>query len=253
MAIRAARPYHPKFRPTRLSGCVLWLHAGAGVTEASGGVSQWDDQSGNSNNVVQSTEANRPNFTASSTQIPGRPCLTFNGTSDRLIKDSSGVATMPSGSNVPVTVFAVVVPTSVSGNRTYVSWGRIASNNPGLRLENSNATPRVTRQNDSGTSGTVTASNISNNVPHIYSAVFFGTTADFLYDGATGTVGGACNVGTATLDTFGIGARKRNASDQFWSGDIFEVIIYNRAVTRRERKLVERYLAHKYRLKCSTF
>ena len=66
-------------------GNVLWLKADAavyndaGVTAATNGqtVQQWNDQSGNGNNVTQTVAGNKPVF--QTTQIGGQPAIYFDG------------------------------------------------------------------------------------------------------------------------------------------------------------------------------
>ncbi len=60
----------------------LRLKSTAGVTESSGAVSQWNDQSGAGRNFTQSTEANKPTYSA--TSFNGRPGITFDGSTDLL-------------------------------------------------------------------------------------------------------------------------------------------------------------------------
>ena len=42
-----------KFLPSQLSGLKAWYRFNSGITEAGSGVSQWDDQSGNGNQMFQ--------------------------------------------------------------------------------------------------------------------------------------------------------------------------------------------------------
>ncbi len=54
------------WKPTDISGCVLWLRSDLGVTQSGGLVSQWADQSGNNNHLTQTVEAKKPIYTAGS-------------------------------------------------------------------------------------------------------------------------------------------------------------------------------------------
>jgi hypothetical protein len=69
--------------PSVSSGTVqLWLEADAGVTtNASGQVSEWQDQSGNTNDAFQSSTANQP-MLVNPPGIGGRPALRFDGIQD---------------------------------------------------------------------------------------------------------------------------------------------------------------------------
>ena len=58
------------------SGYVVWSRSTQGVTlDGSNNVSQWDDISGNGINFVQTTESDRPGFTATNTQLNSLPSL----------------------------------------------------------------------------------------------------------------------------------------------------------------------------------
>lgn len=73
------------FYPTDLSGCVLWLRADLGVTDAGGGaVSAWADQSGTGNDVVQATGTKQPTLVGA--YVNGQPAISFDGSADYLQK-----------------------------------------------------------------------------------------------------------------------------------------------------------------------
>lgn len=48
------------FRPSQLPNLAAWFRYGVGITVTGAGVSQWDDQSGNSRHLKQGTDTNRP-------------------------------------------------------------------------------------------------------------------------------------------------------------------------------------------------
>ncbi len=61
------------FLPSSLPNLELWTRFNQGITVTGSGVSQWDDQSGNGNHLLQGTDANRP-----SEEVDGS--ILFNGT-----------------------------------------------------------------------------------------------------------------------------------------------------------------------------
>src|SRR2546425_13097606 len=68
---------------TVTNGLQLWLKADAGVTtNATGGVTQWVDQSPNGNTAAQTTDASAPLFVADAQN--GKPALRFDGVDDFL-------------------------------------------------------------------------------------------------------------------------------------------------------------------------
>lgn len=49
-----------EFLPSQLENLEAWYRYNQGITVTGSGVSQWDDQSGNGNHLVQATDTNRP-------------------------------------------------------------------------------------------------------------------------------------------------------------------------------------------------
>src|SRR3990167_2139815 len=64
-----AAPYLPSDNPSSLVG---WFRMGVGVTSSGGFASQWADQSGNGNDLLQATGTNQPAY-------DGSAILTFDG------------------------------------------------------------------------------------------------------------------------------------------------------------------------------
>ena len=71
------------FVPSSIPGCKLWLRSDLGI-KISTGVSQWNDQSGNGNNVVQATSGKQPTWNATGGPTGG-PCLSFLGSSTQYL------------------------------------------------------------------------------------------------------------------------------------------------------------------------
>jgi hypothetical protein len=95
----------------------LWLKAGVGViTNGSGRVSQWQDQSGNGNNASQANGSDQP-LLVNPAGIGGLPAVRFNGTQDNVNGDylfGSGSV----GLNNAMTTFTVY---NVFGYSNYVN------------------------------------------------------------------------------------------------------------------------------------
>lgn len=82
------------FSPTDISGLVLWLDASDTdtITESGGAVSQWDDKSGNNNDVTEST--NKP--TTGSRTVGPLNAIDFDGSNDELSRaDACGITGNP--------------------------------------------------------------------------------------------------------------------------------------------------------------
>lgn len=97
----------------------LWLKADAGViTDASGNVSQWQDQSGNGNDAVQGDPMMQPVLTTDNAST--RPVIQFNGIQDGVHGDvltGSGDVEIPDA----MTAFTVYSPSSVSASAE-IAW-----------------------------------------------------------------------------------------------------------------------------------
>lgn len=77
------------------------------------GVSQWDDQTGNGNHVVQGTAGNQP--TVSTDAINGNDAISFDGVDDYLRDDAFSGGTLA----FPVTVGIVLKPDPSTSNALY--------------------------------------------------------------------------------------------------------------------------------------
>lgn len=83
--------------PAMLNKLLGWYKSDAGVTESGGLVSDWNDQSGNANHLIQATGANKPLLTAG--ELNGFPAIVFDGVDDKM--KTTFIKTQP------VTVFIV--------------------------------------------------------------------------------------------------------------------------------------------------
>jgi len=93
-AISTSIPLRRPFAPTNFAGVVLWLRADVGVEETGAGVSLWPDQSGNGNDLTQTTDARRPQTASWSN---GLDAIEFVRASDHFmnlaLSDASGAYT----------------------------------------------------------------------------------------------------------------------------------------------------------------
>jgi hypothetical protein len=134
----------PPWTPALLDATVLklWLKASdlSTIISALGAVSQWNDKSGNLNNLTQATGARQP--TTGTTTINGKNTLSFDG-GDTLTR-LSGV-TLPDASGAGFTALAVMAftgnpanghilfPTNAAASDYSWSFGRNGVNNFGIR------------------------------------------------------------------------------------------------------------------------
>ncbi|MDA3925354.1 MAG: hypothetical protein PF904_11720 [Kiritimatiellae bacterium] len=226
------------FVPTDLLDCDLWLHAGAGLaTNSAGLVSRWSDQSGNAHDAVQANSNYQPCWT--NAVVNGLPGLRFDGVSNK-----DGLTTGWGTSNGTYSVFVAATYRTNSG----YTWHRViqgANNyNWGIELNGSAGNFYSFVPNGAGGSGfySITSTNIRppNGTPFVAALIGDGMNTQFTLNGfGYSPVEHHHGPGTLILGTGG-------QSGNGWSGHIFEVVAYDRALSYEERCQVERYLAIKY-------
>lgn len=226
------------FRPTDLSACAMWLHAGAGISaDGSGYVSAWADQSGNGRNATQGNAAMQPIWVTNA--VNGLPAVRFQIFGN----DKDGMVTGWSATNLPYSVFVAGTFRAVAG----YSWRRIVQGsiryNWGIALDDKAKYYTFVSQNGSDGLHTPVASmdlRPAAGIPFVGTMIGDGTNSQASLNGfAYPSV--AAHGGPNIL---GLGVSGH--SNDGWDGDVLEVIVYDRALSYNERKQVESYLALKY-------
>ena len=215
----------------------LWLRADAVVD---GAVSFWPDQSGHSNHATQSANTQRPQVVAGA--INGRPVVRFSGA-------SSNVLNLPAvlDGQTPGDVFIVQRVTPYPNVGTDGFWrfgtaGAVAAAYP-------TGDEHIRDDFGSNTSHDIGQPNQSLDQAHLYEAVTQAGEWTARVNGVTqytttsNTVAwnGSMNLGYGGSNYYEGGSR-------YFSGDIAEVLVFDRALTLTERSGVERYLGGKYGL-----
>ncbi len=229
----------------------LWLQANQGVftdttctTLAANGnaVACWRDQSGNGRSYTQATAGNRPIYRTNIQN--GQPVVDFDGANDRL---TSG-AVLAGGDDTftyiaswrPVNAHTGVIfeqnnNTAATGRRAAFlarSVSRYGFNGEGNDFDVQVGTPTYAA-NAFNVSSIVLPGGVANNV--------------LVFDeGTQGT--GTINLTTQNVGTAGGSAvgYKITTADEFFNGDIPEIIVYTDALNSVNRILVENYLSSKY-------
>jgi len=178
------------FSPLDLSP-VLWLDASdtSTITEVGGAVSQWDDKSGNGNDVAQGTAAAQP--TSGTRTINSLNVLDFDG-NDGLRTSAADIITQPN------TVFMVLEHDTV---------------NTQLFFDSYDANDRTTFYVSGGLAGdpyvvsagaNLTGSASSTGTPQIFRLVFDGASSSLTIDAGTPTTG---NAGSNSFGLISVGTR----------------------------------------------
>jgi hypothetical protein len=222
------------FSPLDLSP-VLWLDASdtSTITEVGGAVSQWDDKSGNGNNVTQGTAANQP--TSGTRTINSLNVIDFDGF-DVLFR-ADEVALRPSS----FTAFVVLVSDTVSGRHDIVANGNSSfyATNNWILAHNSAAQAFLGRT----PSSVLTAGSFSVSTTVLMRWKHDGTTVTGAIDG-TPTLNTSSTVGTD--NTTGTFVGNSYASTFGFNGAIAELIIVDGILSAGEIAATEQYLADKW-------
>jgi hypothetical protein len=229
------------FTPKSISGLQVWLAADIGVIQSSGNVSEWDDQSGNGNNVYQTLGANQPTY--NTTGGPNNaPYLSFSATNNQYLEN---ITVNPIIYN-STTVFSVHNVTITTGDPAPWSYG----NQNGVQCFVQDATGFRTvdfytiSSASAGTYTSVTWENwalTSSNFP----------LQTFYVNGISTTLSANNNTGITASGGFFIGSSGETAPGSPvlpMNGGIAEHISYNRVLSLGEIAAVGTYLSSKYAL-----
>jgi hypothetical protein len=220
----------------------LWLRADAGVVaDASGLVSEWDDQSGNGNHATQPNGTD-PMPTLITNGFNGKPTIRFDGLDDYLVSASSPSLAITGD----MSIYAVAQFVDFENYNSIV--GKTTGNLPAsydLYTVQGTGSLRFYRGNGGNANGQVTGLTIpSLGVPHIVYVAMQGTAVAHFLDGQTNGIG----VLTTTLadngDSLFIGSR----GDLFtkMKGDFAEIMIFGSALADADRTAIDAYLGAKY-------
>jgi hypothetical protein len=215
------------FVPTDITELKLWLDASdlTTITESSGNVSQWDDKSGEGNHLSQATSTNQPG-TGNNTKN-GLNVLDHDGT------EYLARATFVNGAlTQPNTIFCVCkVPLS---NANYVLDGGGVSTRHAIFTSSGNYGIYAGAVLNS--SATETGGN------WVLLTLLADTTTSELWENQTSLATG--DIGTQNLN--GLVVYGRYTGTGLSTGDVAEVIIYNKELTSGEISDVETYLSDKW-------
>lgn len=244
------------FSPTDLTGLALWLKADAGVTLSGSNVTAWADQSGNGFNANGNvTDGVNPTFVSNVKN--GKPALRFGSNGDATV-----LRTAPTtfGNNGEFTIFTVNQYNDADNN-----WAELISKGDLATAEGSQfaISPRFISSVDPTQSAFGVMGDDYNwsflyQDPAITSwAIVCGTQSitnnsqKYFVNGSLAFESTSVSAINQVNIEIGIGNSGSNSTPSSanyggFSGDLAEVIFYNRAVTNTERQQVESYLNTKY-------
>ena len=221
------------FIPPPVAGYIMWLDGQDGdntIILNGSKVAEWQDKSGQGNNLSMSTELNQPTYTASG--INGKPSLVFNG--DNTVLKLSGFAT--GTLSQPILLFIVVHFTSLTPfdkfTDGYGGTNRLLSGYSygGGRLIITMADNLITGTNV-----------VTTNTPYVIGEVFNTSSSKIIVNGSTVASG---DIGAGTVIGLTLGAIYYTATGI--DGMIGEVVMYNSMLSDSEIQSVEEYLGNKW-------
>jgi hypothetical protein len=241
------------------SNLFLWLNASKNSSITQNGanqVSQWADGSGNGYNFSQATAGNRPVFGAAASPS-GKPALTFTSTSSQYLSIGSLPASISFTGGI--STFAVA---SYNAPQTAQGWQRIfdfgngqASANFMMGRNGSTATSYYEAWNGGTGDQTYTSVNtITNASENLYEIVqqpgtagTLTTAAHYLAgvaQAATGQAGSSQTyIPAAIARSSNFIGRSNWAADNYFSGTMSEILLYNTALNTTQRVILENYLS----------
>ncbi len=215
--------------PDGLAGLKLWLRADQGVLTSGSSVTNWQDQSGNGYHVTQSVAGQQPEL--ASAVINGLPVVRFTAGSSQYLSHAS----LAGGSTV--TFFLVERNLVGSTGAAPFSFGASGGKMQGIVFQNNGGMQPV-MANRGAYPYTSTSARIWCSTDDGAASSY-----DHLTMNGLPAVGGDWGAGS-WVAPFAVG--RRNLGPVYTSGDIAEIVIYNRVLSATERRQVERYLAERY-------
>ncbi|MEM9024092.1 MAG: hypothetical protein AAGB22_10140, partial [Bacteroidota bacterium] len=212
----------------------------AGTTEATDGqsVQQWNDQSGNGNNLSQPTSSNRP--TLQTGVVNGQPVMRFDGSDDAFSEITVSAV------SAPAEIFAVLSfanLTQPSGNFDYVmNLGGINGANTNISISRRPVTQRYfSFDGASLRNGVILTGQTFQifNPKHATSSTFHSLDIDGNSQSVSDYSGSVSTNGNLRV------GHDPNGNNEF-DGDLGELFLFTAALNTAEQNLVENYLSSKY-------
>ncbi len=216
------------FDPSSVSGLIGWWKADAGITKDGGNlVSNWADQSGNSNDLAQGTGTNQPLWVDNNRA--SKPTINFDGI-DNFMK----VTSFSGGAlSQPYTVFLALKEPS--------------ADNMGIITQDDANDPRfrtlATADYDISNQAVLVGGTTDPSVWHYYTILWNGASSDLRRDASSVLSGNAGAGGTWNGITLGA-----LSGGGYGDAQIGEVLIYNANISGGDRTNIETYLATRWGL-----
>jgi hypothetical protein len=227
------------------------------VTLNSGNVAEWRDKSGNGKHMAQSTAANQPAYVAAGRN--GRGLIRTSGNPQHLRRESGGSVLQEDMSFLGVTTHTILIAVKANARTftNYLYWAinPASTTNSRLQLTGPVASTGLYAIDSGGANAGTGRLNTTVDAgvsPHIIAFRRSGTDYAAWTNGtasgsATNTGANISFTGTYSLFTWvNAAGASGDGPTAFYSGDLYEVLHYNRALTTDERRAAESYLGAKW-------
>ena len=240
------------FTVSEISSGALVSFVGSGND---GFVETWYDQSGNGNNLTQSTDGKQPTIVTSGTLNTrnSEPIVKFIQANSTHLTGASSI--FPTGTDIAMTVFQAMHVDASSGNRIGVFGHNGSGNDPGTsKYLTGNTGNRRTILKTKDASGTVVLTQPNTGVPNDSDAIvtYFSSMSDGTQTHASFNLGAilqATITASCTDQSYESGNTTilgaRTVSDNFTDSEFFEVIVYD-SDQLSNRDAIEANLSSKY-------
>ncbi|MDB2414399.1 LamG domain-containing protein [Rickettsiales bacterium] len=242
--------------PSSISGLQVWLDSAdintlytnddcttISIPANTNAVGCWKDKSGNARNATQSSASFQPLY--GTNVINGLPVLGFDGSNDHMDVDLSFLA----GS--AYTIFAVEDRTADKHEAYFIGNDGGGGSNLSLHIGYRNfGTPWLSlgqwgNDLDIDNIPSYTASP----TPNIVTAKLDTSVGHYIRTHKDGVVYEASNTNTTALISANNGNVANGFDTKYYQGNIGEIIIYNKALSQKYMRNVERYLSEKWGIK----
>lgn len=222
----------------RQHGPTLWLDASdpTTITATATAVSQWSDKSGNARHFVQATGANQPTLLTSFTGINGRSAVRFDGAASYMTSAATTGDVFAAGAKTQFIVYRSSSTGYLFTNAGTARWYGYIDATPDLNLVNSD-----------GTADLAVSALAAHNLSHIGQALH---SAGNIYAGIDGSLSAATASGDTAALTNALWIGARSDSSNWYTGDIAELLTFNKVLPSDVRIKIERGLCRKWGADC---
>ena len=228
------------FNPSLIAGCMGWWRSDMGITLNVNKVVSWADSSGRGNTLSQGVDANRPVYNTNA--LNGRQTLSFSDASATVLSSSSADL-------APSNVTMIVVARRTATQSIMFVGGRGDTGNAGYWIgeETNDALEADFGNGASGVRPSGGAGSWPITTWFVFSSVF-DSVKGYIYKNGTQLASSPLtgSLGYAANPTFFLGNVTGLVAGRGLTGDVAEVVVFNRALLLPELNRVHKYMGFLY-------